>query len=183
MHQEYKGKRVFIEIKDSYGDSIITKIDIGVHKQMNLQQEVCCFDLSFTDEGVSLFANSIEQIFTEKLKSILRFGFFSTRYKDVYDIYYLLYKVEQTKLKKCITTLIVTDNTMKENNIKDITIKIKQIFTNNSYINKLKTSRKNWLNISHEEIIVSIIEFFENFDGKGLYASFCGLLQGIPPGL
>ncbi len=31
-HQDYKGKRVFLKIKDNYKNEIDTKLDIGVHK-------------------------------------------------------------------------------------------------------------------------------------------------------
>lgn len=33
-HQDYDGKRVFIEMSDNYGNVFSTKLDIGVHKDM-----------------------------------------------------------------------------------------------------------------------------------------------------
>ena len=49
---------------------------------------------NITIKGASLLINSDEQMLAEKLRSLLKFGSFSTRYKDVYDIYYLKDYVE-----------------------------------------------------------------------------------------
>ena len=82
--QEYRGKRVFISIEDDTGHSVSTKLDLGVHKQMQVEQDEYCFDVCLDDEGVCLLINSKEQIFAEKLRSLLRFGSLSTRYKDIF---------------------------------------------------------------------------------------------------
>ena len=47
------------------------------------------FDFTLLEGSVSLLINSPEQIVCEKLKSLLKFGIRSTRYKDVFDFYYL----------------------------------------------------------------------------------------------
>ena len=83
--QEYSGKRVYIIIKDDNGNSIESKIDLGVHANMKIEQDTYCFDVCMDDEGASLLINSCEQIFAEKLRSLLRFGPLSTRYKDIFD--------------------------------------------------------------------------------------------------
>lgn len=89
-HQDYKGKRVFLKIKDNYKNEIDTKLDIGVHKLFELKQEQYMFDFSIINLGASLLINSPEQIFTEKMKSLLKFNIRSTRYKDIFDFYYLI---------------------------------------------------------------------------------------------
>ena len=38
--------------------------------------------IAYDDEGASLLINSNEQMFAEKLRSLLRFGALSSRYKD-----------------------------------------------------------------------------------------------------
>ena len=38
--QDYHGKRVFVRISDNTGDSIESKIDLGVHKHLQIEQEV-----------------------------------------------------------------------------------------------------------------------------------------------
>ena len=45
-HQDYDGKRVFIEISDNFGNVFPTKLDIGVHKNIDIKQEEICFDLN-----------------------------------------------------------------------------------------------------------------------------------------
>ena len=42
----------------------------------------------------------------EKLRSLLKFGAFSTRYKDVFDIYYLIDKIDARKLSFCFRSYI-----------------------------------------------------------------------------
>ncbi len=103
--QEYKGKRVHIRIQDSDGYEIESKIDLGVHTKFDISQEEFCFDISFDNEGVNLLVNSNEQILAEKLRSLLKFGAFSTRYKDVFDIYYLSQHIEHKKLHACLDSL------------------------------------------------------------------------------
>ena len=68
--QDYHGKRVFIQIEDSTGYTINSKIDLGIHKNIEIEQEEYCFDISFSDEGEILLINTCEQIFAEKLSSL-----------------------------------------------------------------------------------------------------------------
>ena len=96
--QDYKGKRVHVHIKDSNGNLIESKIDLGVHKHIEIEQEEYCFDIAFDDEGASLLINTREQMFVEKLRSLLKFGIFSTRYKDIYDMYYQCGKLKEQNL-------------------------------------------------------------------------------------
>ena len=92
--QDYKGKRVFIQLQDDAGNMIVNKLDIGVHTHLNLEQEEYCFDIAFDEEGASVLINTNEQMFAEKLQSLLRLGAISTRYKDIFDMYYLSQHVE-----------------------------------------------------------------------------------------
>lgn len=96
--QDYHGKSVKIQISDKAGSVIESKIDLGVHKHFEIEQEEYCFDIEFDNEGASLLINSKEQMFAEKLRSLLKFGQFSTRYKDIYDMYYHCDKIESEKL-------------------------------------------------------------------------------------
>ena len=105
-HQDYKGKRIYVDIEDSFKNYLTSKIDIGVHKYISLKQDEYCFDISTSAEGASLLINSKEQMFTEKLKSLLKFGSLSTRFKDIYDIYFLMNLVNKCELLKAIDILI-----------------------------------------------------------------------------
>jgi hypothetical protein len=57
---------------------------ISIRKQ--IEQEEYCFDIACDDEGASLLINSNEQMLSEKLRSLLKFGTFSTRFKDIYEL-------------------------------------------------------------------------------------------------
>lgn len=57
---------------------------ISIRKQM--EQEEYCFDITYDDEGASLLINSNEQMLSEKLRPLIKFGTFSTRFKDIYEL-------------------------------------------------------------------------------------------------
>lgn len=62
------------------GYCVESKIDIGVHKHLELEQEEYCFDVCMDDEGASLLKNSREQSVVEKLRDLLIFGVNDKRY-------------------------------------------------------------------------------------------------------
>lgn len=112
--QEYHGKRIMITIQDNTGHSFSSKIDFGIHKHVQIEQDEYCFDVCLDDVGASLLIHSKEQIFTEKLRSLLRFGPLSTRYKDIFDLCYLSDFVDRERLMTCLNTYIFQDSGMRE---------------------------------------------------------------------
>lgn len=160
-HQDYDGKRVNIKLTDSNGYIINTKLDIGVHKLFDIEQDPYCFDFDIMNESVSLLINSKEQIFAEKLKSLLKFGITSTRYKDVFDFYYLIHyeRIDKTKLIHYIDILIFQDSLMKEIDFESIISRIGMIFKNRRYKNMLSQASNNWLNIPVENVINDVFKF------------------------
>lgn len=144
--QEYRGKRVYILIKDDTGHLLKSKIDLGVHANIGIEQDEYCFDVCMDDEGASLLINSCEQIFAEKLRSLLRFGPFSTRYKDIFDFCYLKDHVERKRLKECIQIYIFDEPAMKEKNMGDIRRRISATFNNRQFRTNVERSgdRKFW---------------------------------------
>lgn len=161
-HKDYKGKRVFVEIRDDYENLLISKIDIGVHKDLEIEQEEYCFDICFQEDGASLLMNSREQIIAEKLKSFLRFGIRSTRYKDVFDLSYLTKEADCKKLLKCIRKYIYEDTTLPVNDINEIEQRIERVFENPMFIQSVIRSEKNWMDISAEEALQSDIAFLKS---------------------
>lgn len=157
--QDYHGKRVNIKICDNTGYSIESKIDLGVHRNIKINQNEYCFDVCLDDEGASLLINSPEQMIAEKLKSLLKFGAFSTRHRDVFDIYYLLDYIELNKLNECFEILIFNDSNMRENCFEDISKRLEKIFSNENYINHLMSSNKNWIEKDVDFVLNRIIEF------------------------
>ena len=167
-HQDYDGKRVNIELFDKYGNKLKTKLDIGVHKLLDIKQDEYCFDLSIINKNANLLINSKEQIFVEKIKSLLKLGFRSTRYKDLFHYYYLINKTEldKEKLMNCFNILIFKDETMRENNIKDVVNRLQMTFNSNAYRNHLSNPKNNWLDITVDDAIMSVLKYIKSLGEK-----------------
>lgn len=158
-HQDYKGKRIYIEVSDDEGNILTVKVDIGVHKDLDIEQEEYCFDICFQEDSASVLINSKEQMITEKLKSLLRFGTRSTRYKDVFDICYLSDMVDLDKLRHCIRTYIFDDSTISVDDYAEIRKRANRILRNSTYKKQVERSRKNWLDLSVEDVMKKNLEF------------------------
>ena len=159
--QDYHGKRVYVEITDSKGYSIENKMDLGVHNKLDIDQEEFCFDIAYDEEGASLLINSNEQMIAEKLKSLLRFGTLSSRYKDIFDIYYLSPHVTKSTMKKCFKTFIFDDPKMREKDINGILRRIEMIFKDKLYVSHLHSNEVNWLEEDVDTVLSGIIAFIK----------------------
>lgn len=51
--QDYQGKRIYLQISDENGAIINSKLDLGVHKNLQLEQQEYCFDICMEDDKVS----------------------------------------------------------------------------------------------------------------------------------
>ena len=159
--QDYHGKRVYVVISDETGDSIESKIDLGVHKNLSVEQEEYCFDIACYDEGANLLINSKEQMFTEKLRSLLKFGPYSTRYKDVFDMCYLSDLLDRERLMACVDVYIFSDSGMREQNMQDIRRRIQKTFSSDQYLRNLRVSKKNWLEMDFSDVLQKLNSFLE----------------------
>lgn len=157
--QDYHGKRVHIKITDKTGDSITSKMDLGVHALVDISQEEYCFDISCFDEGANLLINTKEQILVEKLRSLLRFGVVSTRYKDVYDIWYLSHYVNKDRVKELMKIMIYDNDLYRETNIEGVLRRIYSVLENDKYLTDLKNANKNWTDYSDEVVIKEVKQF------------------------
>ena len=124
------------------------------------------FNLEALEESASLIINSKEQIICEKLKSLLRFGIRTTRYKDIFDIYYLINNtdINKEKLLYIIHSLIINDKTMKQNNLNDIIKNLTITINNNIFKRNLSDARNNWLGIPVDKVINGVIMYFESLE-------------------
>ena len=138
------------------------------YKFFDIEQDDYLFMLDAFDKSVSLLINSKEQIFTEKLKSLLKLGVRSTRYKDLFDFFYLINSCNMNKIKliKSINTYIYNDETMRENNIQDIYDRLSKVLNSNLFKNNLNSPKVNWLDISIEEAINSVLNYLEELSGE-----------------
>lgn len=165
-HQDYNGKRANIKITDKFNYTIDAKLDIGVHKLFELKQDDYYFNLEALGEGISLLINSPEQIFTEKLKSLLKLGFRSTRYKDLFDLYYLIdnNKLDENKLLEIFKVIIFDDETMREETIGNIISRLESIFNSKIYRSNLSNPKVNWLDISIDDAITKVLDYIYELD-------------------
>ncbi len=158
-HQDYHGKSIEIAIGDNYGNTVRSKIDIGVHKHLEIDQEEYCFDVCMDDEGATLLKNTYEQSFVEKLRSLLKFGANSRRYKDIFDMYYLSTVVSEYRMKELIDILIFSDPDMFENSMDDIVRRLKGTFKDEQYLKRVSESRQRWMDNEIHEISNGIVEY------------------------
>lgn len=163
-HQDYRGKRVSIKITDSTGYYLYCKLDIGVQDDLDIQQDEIYVDLITMDEQVALFFNSKEQSFAEKLKSLLIYEAGSTRYKDIFDIYYIINSptFDIDRFKKYVDKFIFSyAPEIYIFNYKDIYNSLSDTFSDNLYKIKLAQSAGNWLSIDPDKAFKAILDFFK----------------------
>jgi predicted nucleotidyltransferase component of viral defense system len=122
------------------------------------------FDIAYDDEGASLLINSNEQMFSEKLRSLLRFGTFSTRFKDVYDMYYLKDHVQMERLYNALDTYIFSDAKMRETQGKDIVRRLDITFRDKEYIRALEQSDKRWIDKDVKTVITELMKFVKKIE-------------------
>ena len=163
--QEYRGKRVWVIISDNYSHSFKSKIDLGVHTKTNIEQDEYCFDVCLDNDGASLLINSKEQIFAEKLRALLRFGSFTGRVKDIYDLCYLSGHVDRKKLHKCINEFIMDDPDMFENDLNAVRQRVNRVFSDRDFRRTVENStRDNWMNINPTAAFQTIQNLLEKMD-------------------
>ena len=163
-HKDYHGKSIGIVIKDEYGNTVRSKIDIGVHKHFEIEQEVYCFDVCMDDKGASLLKNGNEQSFVEKLRSLLIFGPNSRRYKDVYDMYYLKNFTDEQKMCSIIQNYIIDDPSLRESSKADIAKRISDTFADEQYLKRTSDSRQRWVDDDIHDIAEGIVEYISRLE-------------------
>jgi len=97
---------------------------------------------------------------------LLKFGTFSSRYKDVFDIYYLLGFVDKEKLKKCFLTYIFDDSAMRENDMQEVYRRVRMVFSDRTYVRNLKTVDNNWLGEDVEVVLNGILTYLDDLSSS-----------------
>lgn len=133
---------------------------------MDIKQDELCFDLGLNTLNVTLLANSKEQICVEKIKSLLKFGITSTRYKDVFDIYYLINTNNFDKIRfiNYLDKFVFKDSLIDENNLSEIKNSLNNILSNNKFKSMLNMAKNNWTELPVENVITIIIEFLTSLE-------------------
>jgi len=158
-HQDYRGKRLFLRITDEHKISVKTKLDIGVHTWSDVRQADFDFKIITDTSSVSLQINPKEQIFVEKLKSLLRIGPVSTRFKYVYDMYYLRTRVRKGILRKLLQSHIFEDTKIRETDTTGIIDRLNRIFKDKRFLKGLSTPTSAWIDVSVAAATKAIVDF------------------------
>ena len=133
-----------------------TKIDIGVHMHEEMVQLEYSFEVVSAEENAELQVNSNEQIFVEKLLSLLRHGIVSRRPKDVFDMYYLSSRLNRDVLRTYMASFIYANNRCKERSKEEVIDSLQRTFSSKRYLSKLGSARVNWIGVS-PKIATSIV--------------------------
>ena len=159
-HEDYRGKRIFVTIADGTTPRPSrTKIDIGVHTHDEMVQLEYEFEMISVNENVELQVNSNEQIFVEKLLSLLRHGIVSRRPKDVFDMYYLSSRMDRNTVSAYMASLVYANKHCKENSKGEVLASLTHTFSSSRYLAKLNTARVNWLGLSPKVVTSTVFEF------------------------
>ncbi len=161
LHQEdYHGRRTFVEIKDSSYDFRI-KLDIGVHTLFAVEQNHIEFNVDGNDEAIIVLANPVDQMIGEKLYSLAKHGVLSTRYKDIFDIYYLIQnqEIDKQTLKNCLSLLVECgDGNVKD--VYDLCDRIEYTFQDKRWYQRFITSDQDWIDEKdYQKILDCILDY------------------------
>jgi hypothetical protein len=162
-HQDYKGKRINVIISDG-SRSVTTKLDIGVQVDLDVEQREFYFDVSGQEDVVCLLANSMEQVFGEKLVSLLKWGVASTRYKDIHDLYYLGHHADFNRelLDRYLTKWVYSNDAawLTMTTAHGIGESLSTILNDDLYRRNFATSNDKWVDVDDDEAIGWLIGFF-----------------------
>lgn len=162
LHEDYRGKRLYLDVTDgSIPTPIRLKLDIGVHTHSEIEQIDFSFSLADGMSSAELFANPNEQIFAEKLLSLLRHRRLSRRPKDIFDLCYLCDIVDVPKLRVCLDSLIYSNQRIHPTNKDEIIAVLKDVFASRQFMRRLASARANWLQIEPDRATAAIIRFLE----------------------
>ena len=160
LHQDdYHGKRLWVTISDQK-TKLKFKMDIGVHTLMMVEQDILAFVFLHDNESLTVKANPPEQIFAEKAYSLAKHGLLTERFKDVFDMYYLINnKNLNHKLIKDCLDLLTINGIYNLNSSIDVINKISDIFENQYFKDRLRLSKHKWLDDEDEVVLKSIIDY------------------------
>lgn len=158
--EDYRGKRVYLDITDgSIKTPVRTKVDIGVHTHAGIRQDERRFGALSAEKTATLFANTREQIFAEKLLSLIKHGALSTRAKDVFDLYYLTGEVNQRTLRKVLRDLILQNKKSPIREPLKILDAVGRTFKSKRFVRDMSAAKANWLKLPPTKVTVGVLAF------------------------
>ena len=155
-HQDYHGKRLTVSITDSHRKTYNVKLDIGVHKYTDIHQDTLLLNTQIIDGNIEFLVNPKEQIFTEKLIPILKFGPLSTRYRDIFDLYWLITEgnLDKDKILHYMKILIF-DSDINIHETQELYNTVNLVLSEPIFIANL-SNNYNWTNSNIDTILENI---------------------------
>lgn len=158
--EEYEGARIYVILKDSENNALKIKLDLGVHTYTAIEQEKIMFLFANGDEGISIKVNPPEQIFVEKLISLARLGAVSTRYKDIYDLYYLITNDLLNIDKVCeMLNMFFAHSKKHPHDINELVDSIFNTLNNDNFAKEASKPMINWIDKSYQEVAETIKKY------------------------
>lgn len=163
-HQDYKGKRIPLIIRDNFGNEITTKIDVGIHTEFDITQDELYFNSCIENQRILLMVNSKEQIFVEKLIPVIKFGLLSTRYKDFYDLYWLIKNgnMDASKVVKILNNKVFRHKINDVDSLEKLINIINNILSDKNYIKVISNRKNNWLDVEITDLKDTIINYLKS---------------------
>jgi len=159
-HEDYRGKRIYLDVSDgSLREPLRTKLDIGVHAHAEIVQVEYSFGSADGMDHADLQANSNEQIFAEKLLSLVRFRMLSRRPKDIFDLYYLRDLVRLEVLRQYVEILIYKNRKCQVRDKPGLIDVLTGTFASKTFMRRLASARANWLDVPPDEATSAILSF------------------------
>ena len=160
--EDYQGVRVHLLLKDEKESTLKIKLDIGVHTYSAIEQEKIIFTFDSDSNSISVRVNPCEQVFAEKLISLARLGPISTRYKDLYDFYYLIVNdfVKISKIREILNLFLSTSKRMP-NNMFELVNSVIDTLENPTFAKEAKEPASKWIDVEYDDLKNTIIEFIQ----------------------
>ena len=120
------------------------------------------FDVVTAPEKAELQANSNEQMFVEKLASLLRHGALSNRQKDIFDMYYLSSRVRLKVVRRYVSMLVYSSRRCPIADKRGMVDSLRRTFGSARYMRKLASARINWLGVLPRVATAAILRIAES---------------------
>ena len=161
LHQEdYQGVRVHLLLKDCDNSKLRIKLDIGVHTYTAIVQERTIFTFESSNKSLSIKVNPCEQIMSEKLMSLARLGPISTRYKDIYDMYYLISNnlLDINKVRE-ILNMFFASSIRKPNSMLELVNSVTDTLNDTAFAKETSKPASKWIDVDYNDLKASLINF------------------------
>ena len=162
-HEDYQGIRVPLLISDTNGDKLLIKIDIGVHTNKEIPQQKIEILKPYSRRPLFLNANPPEQIVAEKLVALARIGKRTTRYKDIYDIYFLLANrmINNLLFKEIIEIVLKNSRKNHRLNISEFKNIIHSVLENKRFEQNFRKAKNQWIKEDYQTMKEYILNFID----------------------